>query len=106
MPYDPRTIESHWQHYWLENQTFGIDEAAVRLHYRLVKVHPFPNGNGRHARLWCDMVLRQQGRPPIEWKTRELDVEGEARRAYINALRAADSQDFESLLNLLLRDRL
>jgi Fic-DOC domain mobile mystery protein B len=91
--------------YWLDHGTFTVDEAAARLHHRLVKVHPFPNGNGRHARLWCDMVLLQNGRRPFEWKNRELDSEGEARRDYIAALRAADGQDYEALLGLLLRDR-
>ena len=87
--------------YWLEHRTFTIDEAAARLHHRLVKVHPFPNGNGRHSRLWCDMVLRQLGRPPFDWKNRELDSAGEARRAYIAALRAADGHEYEPLLSLL-----
>ena len=91
--------------YWLDHGTYSIDEAAARLHHRFVKTHPFPNGNGRHARLWCDMVLRQSGRPSFEWKNRELDSDGETRRAYIAALRAADGQDYAPLLSLLLRDR-
>jgi Fic-DOC domain mobile mystery protein B len=91
--------------YWFEHETFTTDESAARLHHRLVKIHPFPNGNGRHARLWCDMVLRQSGRPPFEWKSRELDSDGEARQAYIAALRSADAQDYVPLLGLLLRDR-
>ena len=76
--------------FWLENGTYPVDEAALRLHHRLVLVHPFPNGNGRHARLWCDMLLEQNGRPVFTWKNRELDGPGEARRAYIQALQAAD----------------
>lgn len=91
--------------YWLDHGTFTVDEAAAQLHHRLVKIHPFPNGNGRHARLWCDMVLRQNGHRPFEWKNRELDSDGEARRAYIAALQAADGQDYGPLLSLLLRDR-
>ncbi|MCG6956120.1 MAG: mobile mystery protein B [Gemmatimonadetes bacterium] len=91
--------------YWLDKGTYPVDEAAARLHHRLVKIHPFPNGNGRHARLWCDMLLRQQGRPAFEWRNRELDAQGEARTAYIAALRAADGHDYGPLLGLLLRDR-
>ncbi len=91
--------------YWVEHQTFRIDEAAARLHHRLVQAHPFPNGNGRHARLWCDMVLRQNGRVPFEWRNPELDSDGDARRAYIAALRAADSHDYDPLLRLLLPGR-
>ena len=37
---------------WLREEVFPPDEAALRLHHRLVQIHPFPNGNGRHARLW------------------------------------------------------
>jgi Fic-DOC domain mobile mystery protein B len=91
--------------YWLAQGPYTVDEAAARLHHRLVKVHPFPNGNGRHARLWCDMVLLQNGCRPFDWKNRELDSEGEARRGYIAALRAADGNDYDALLSLLLRDR-
>lgn len=91
--------------FWLDHGTYGTDEAVLRLHHRLVWIHPFPNGNGRHARLWCDMLLRQYGRPPFEWKNRQLDREGEARRAYIEALRAADRGDLEPLFRLLLEGR-
>ena len=91
--------------YWLEHGTYPIDEAALRLHHRLVKIHPFPNGNGRHARLWCDMLLHQNGRPPFAWKSRELDEAGDARGAYIRALRCADGDDYELLFALFLEDR-
>jgi Fic-DOC domain mobile mystery protein B len=55
--------------YWIENETFPRGEAAARLHHRLVMIHPFPNGNGRHARAWCDLLMRQNGLHPFEWKT-------------------------------------
>ena len=51
------------------------------------------------------MVLRENHRPPFEWRSRDLDSDGEARRAYIAALRAADGHDYQPLLDLLLRDR-
>ncbi len=91
--------------YWIRENVFEIDEAAVRLHHRLVHVHPFPDGNGRHARLWCDLLLRQNDRPPIVWQSDRLGTPGEARSAYIGALRAADGGDLEPLLNLLLERR-
>ena len=91
--------------FWVENGTFHIDEAALRLHHRLVKIHPFPNGNGRHARLWCDMILRQHKRRPFAWKSKGLNHVGDARRAYIRALQAADGNDYEPLLTLFLEDR-
>lgn len=91
--------------FWFSHETYPVDEIAMRLHHRLVWIHPFPNGNGRHGRLWTDMLLRQHGRPGFEWKNAELDRVGEAREAYIRALRAADGGDFEPLEALLLGDR-
>lgn len=91
--------------FWLENETFSIDEAALRLHHRLVKIHPFPNGNGRLGRLWCDLLLRQNGKEPFQWKAEHLDPEGEARRRYIDALRRSDRGDFDALFELLLPGR-
>jgi Fic-DOC domain mobile mystery protein B len=91
--------------YWLENQVFSIDEAALRLHHRLVRVHAFPNGNGRHGRLWCDVVLRQHGRPTFDWKPPDLDHPGAARKAYIAALREADQNDYRGLIDLILMNR-
>ena len=91
--------------YWIANHTYPVDEAVVRLHHRLVRVHPFPNGNGRHARLWGDLVLQQNGRPPLEWKSDLLDQAGDPRSRYIGALRRADAGHLDELLELLLRDR-
>lgn len=47
--------------YWLENETYPLDEIAARLHHGLVAIHPFPNGNGRHARLMTDLLLIDSG---------------------------------------------
>jgi Fic-DOC domain mobile mystery protein B len=87
--------------FWFEERTYPPVEAALRLHHRLVKTHPFPNGNGRHARLWADLLLGQHGHPPIEWRNRDLNSDGAARKAYISALRAADQNDYALLLELL-----
>lgn len=91
--------------FWIENRTFSVDESALRLHHRMALVHPFPNGNGRHARLWCDTILRRHGRPPIDWQQGRLGSTGDARRRYIGGLRAADGGDYTPLIDLLLGDR-
>ena len=91
--------------YWIDERVYGLDEVAIRLHHRLVQIHPFPDGNGRHARLWCDLLLKQNGRPPIAWKSDRLGTVGEARSAYIGALQAADRGDFWLLRELLLAGR-
>lgn len=88
--------------YWLDHEVYPKDEAALRLHHRLVKIHPFPNGNGRHARLWCDTLLRQHDRPEFVWSTSDLNQSGEDRMTYIRALRAADKNDYERLFRLYL----
>jgi Fic-DOC domain mobile mystery protein B len=113
-----KTIGIHWPQiptavrnfvddgqYWLEEEVFPVDEAAIRLHHRLVQIHPFPNGNGRHARLWCDLLLTQRGRPAIDWGGVKLDTSGEQRAAYIRALWSADEGNLKPLLDLFLRDR-
>ena len=84
--------------YWIEHQTFERDEIAVRFHHRLVAIHPFANGNGRHARLIADVVAQRMGRPVFTWGGRHLVQTGDFRRAYIDALRAADRNDIQPLL--------
>jgi Fic-DOC domain mobile mystery protein B len=82
--------------YWIENQTFDIDEIAVRFHHRLVwQIHAFPNGNGRHARMMADVLVAKHGRPVFTWGPVGGDLvnEGDVRRAYLEALRALDADD-------------
>ena len=84
---------------WLERQDEPPDEMAVRLHHRLVSIHPFPNGNGRHARLMTDVWLDNDlDRPQFTWGGNDLSQMGETRQAYIGALEAADGGDLGPLL--------
>jgi Fic-DOC domain mobile mystery protein B len=89
--------------YWLNEGTYQLREAALRMHHRMVWVHPFPNGNGRHARLWVDLVVQRAGGTPIQWG-RGLGSDGGARTQYIAALKAADRGDYGPLLELYLED--
>lgn len=43
--------------YQVENDSYHPGELAARFHHRLVKIHPFPNGNGRHSRIMADALL-------------------------------------------------
>ena len=89
--------------YWADHKTHPPSEAAVRLHHRLVKIHPFPNGNGRHARIMADTVLDRIYRAkPIDW-ARGLDLQkiNERRIAYIAALKAADRDDIKPLMQFI-----
>jgi Fic-DOC domain mobile mystery protein B len=84
--------------YWVEHQTFEPDELAVRFHHRLVWIHPFANGNGRHARLMADVIVQRQGRPVFTWGGADILRAGDFRRSYIDALRAADNNEIQPLL--------
>lgn len=84
--------------YQVEHGTFPADEIAVRFHHRLVAIHPFPNGNGRHARMMADLLVERLGRPRFSWGSRSLVDASETRQNYIAALQAADARDIAPLL--------
>ena len=82
-----------------ENLPWPTDELAVRFHHRLVVIHPFANGNGRHSRLAADLLVSVLGGPVFTWGSENLNDPGEARRTYLEALRTADKQyDYRPLL--------
>ena len=88
--------------YWVEHGTYDNEEFAARFHHRLVKIHPFPNGNGRHARIMTDVILEKVlGISPVNWGASALDNDGEHRQRYIQALRAADNNDYQSLIEFV-----
>jgi Fic-DOC domain mobile mystery protein B len=84
--------------YWVDHNTYQADEIAVRFHHRLVAIHPFPNGNGRHARLMADLLIERLGGQSFTWGGGGLGDVGELRARYIAALRAADNHDIQPLL--------
>lgn len=84
--------------YWIEQKALAPDEIAVRLHHGLVAIHPFPNGNGRHARLIADLQIEELGEPSFTWGGGTLRDIGLLRGEYIAALRAADTHDMAPLL--------
>jgi Fic-DOC domain mobile mystery protein B len=87
--------------YWIENNTYEPDEIAARFHHRLVSIHLYPNGNGRHARLAADLLLKSMGRARFSWGSKNLVDAGETRKRYIAALQAADEHDFGPLLEFV-----
>lgn len=84
--------------YQVENATFPPDEIAVRFSHRLVSIHPFPNGNGRHSRMAGDLLAMQLGQRPFTWGSISLVDASQTRRDYVTALQAADAHDIEKLL--------
>ena len=80
-------------HYWIDSRTFDLDEIAIRFHHRLVWIHPFPNGNGRHARLLADVIAVKNGGEEFTWGSIRLKNVESARREYIRCLRVADANN-------------
>jgi fido (protein-threonine AMPylation protein) len=82
----------------VEHDVFPPDEVAIRFHHRLVAIHPFANGNGRHTRLAADALIESLGGRPFTWGSALADDPPELRRAYIHALQAADRGNLDELL--------
>lgn len=84
--------------YWFDgDKPMTPDEAGWTFHHRLVQIHPFPNGNGRHSRMITDLLLRAKAEQPFTWGRADLNVAGEVRGTYLAALRAADGRDYGPL---------
>jgi Fic-DOC domain mobile mystery protein B len=83
----------------IEYKTYPPDEIAVRFHHRLVAIHPFPNGNGRHARLMADLAVMRVGQEWFSWGRASLRDASTMRQTYIAALKAADNHDIGPLLD-------
>jgi Fic-DOC domain mobile mystery protein B len=84
--------------YWLENGTYLPDNLAIRFSPRLVSIHPFPNGNGRHSRIAGDLLAQKLGQKPFTWGRRGLVDAGVTRKAYVAALQAGDGGEIGPLL--------
>ena len=85
--------------YWLKNSTYSDEEFAIRFKHRIVIIHCFPNGNGRHSRLMADIIISQIfGKPIFTWNSKNLNKKGEVRLNYLTALRQADSGDVSTLI--------
>lgn len=87
--------------YQIEHKSYQLDEIAARFHHRLTWIHPFPNGNGRHARLMTDLLLKQNGAKLFNWGSDNLVAPGEVRDRYIAALRVADGRDYALLFKFV-----
>lgn len=89
--------------YWAVHNTYAPLEAGARFHHRMVQIHPFPNGNGRHARIAADVYLEDYfDHPLIEWASGfDLQADNERRDAYIATLRAADAGNLDPLLEFV-----
>ena len=88
--------------YWIANKIFPEDEIAARFHHRLVSIHLFPNGNGRHARLVADILLENiLNKPAFTWGNANLVKSGDDRKRYIESLITADRGEYKHLLEFV-----
>ncbi|TDW96108.1 mobile mystery protein B [Dinghuibacter silviterrae] len=86
--------------YWYANGTYSPDECTIRFKHRLVSIHCFPNGNGRHSRLMADIVIQKIFKHPIyTWGAANLVKQGDPRAAYLKAIGAADAGDIKPLID-------
>jgi fido (protein-threonine AMPylation protein) len=85
---------------WVEFGTYPPDELAVRFHHRLVLIHPFVNGNGRHGRVASELLVAALGEPKFSWGAGLALERDELRARYRHALQRmdADRDDVEELL--------
>ena len=85
--------------YWIENKEYEPVELSVRFHHRLAFIHPFPNGNGRHARLMADLLLMKHfAADRLPWGGQNLMKASESRKEYMAALGEADRGSIERIL--------
>lgn len=85
--------------YWIAKKMFSDEEIAVRFKHKLVSIHIFPNGNGRHSRLMADIVMKHIfGKPRFTWGQQEKTYKRNVRDTYIEALRQADNGNFQDLI--------
>lgn len=87
--------------YWIEHETYEWTELATRFHHRLVWIHPFPNGNGRHSRTMTDLLLVANGKERFTWgslsESGKIEDVGPLRTQYISALQSADQKRYGPL---------
>lgn len=85
--------------FWIKNNTFSPDEISLRYSHRIVQIHLFPNGNGRHSRLIGDIMVNHVYNLPIfSWGSKDLIHKGNTRQLYLQALRNADQGSYSKLL--------
>ena len=85
--------------YWIENNTYSPEEIAIRFKHRIVSIHCFPNGNGRHSRLMADIIIESIfGKEIFSWHQSNMAKADETRKEYINSLREADNGNIIPLI--------
>lgn len=85
--------------YFEGNTRLTFLEQSARILHKIQQIHPFTNGNGRHARFISGLYLHSLHGTIPKWPERDLLHDSDARQEYFVALKAADNGYF-----LLLED--
>ena len=89
--------------YWIENKTYSPEEIAIRFKHRIVQIHCFPNGNGRHSRMMADIIMESIfGKEIFTWHQSNMVKADEVRITYIETLREADNGNIKPLIEFAL----
>ena len=85
--------------YWIEHQTYSEDEIAIRFKHRIVSIHCFSNGNGRHSRLMADVIIEKLLKGHVfTWGEGNIAQQGKTRSIYLAALKSADHTSMQELI--------
>ncbi len=85
--------------FWIQNDTYSTDEICIRFKHRLVSIHCFSNGNGRHSRLMADLITERIFQIPVfTWGMKTYTSNLSAREIYLSAIKSADKLDYKPLL--------
>ena len=85
--------------FWVKNDTYSPDEIAIRFKHRIVSIHCFSNGNGRHSRLMADIIAEKIFKQPVfTWGAANLSSNGTEREMYLKSLKLADNGNYDNLI--------
>ena len=85
--------------FWIKSRAYQKDEIAIRYKYRMVSIHPFPNGNGRHSRICGNILISQVLKQEVfTWGGMDVINPRKARNKYLDALIQADRGDMIPLI--------
>jgi Fic-DOC domain mobile mystery protein B len=85
--------------FWIDNSTYPPDEIAIRFKHRLVNIHCFPNGNGRHSRIMADIIIESIFKKEVfSWNQSNMVKADETRKEYIRSIREGDIGNISALI--------
>ncbi len=93
----PKKMIEYIEHINKNPEKLNVVELAAIIHYRLVEIHPFTDGNGRCGRLLMNLFLMRHGYPI----TMVLKVN---RKKYYNTLKEADKGNLKPFIDFIGRD--